>query len=316
MKKYLIHLMFLSAFVLTATVDAQTIGGANAFLFRPVGVRALGLGGSLVSDAVDASALYWNPAGLGSMTNVQLTSSISILPYDQHHNFLAVGIPVANGVTVSGGWLNYTIGNIDGRDDAGVALGEFSSADNAFLLGCGVMIPIVRNLSGVQFGVTGKYISSSVDTYSATGFGVDAGMRLFYNQFAFGASLQNIGATLSWDTESKREDEVPMAIRIGASHEFAITQLRTQYSARVVVEGAKVGDATFGFLGGVETKVVFPSPRTSFALRAGYGRDLWSGGITVEFNLERATAVGHEYAATQDYLAEQLLHHIGLHIVF
>lgn len=308
--------IFILSFLFESHSHAQTIGGANAYLFRPVGIRAIGLGGSLVSDATDPSALFWNPSGLGAMSNIQFTSSVSILPFDQYHNFVAVAVPIARGFTIGGGWLNYTIGRLDKRDEYATPLGEFTSADNAFLLGFGVSFPLSSASSSIQIGFTGKYLSSVIDHETASGIGLDGGVRFVYNQFSFGASLQNVGTSLKWDTESKRNDKVPIAFRTGVSQEFFTKQVGTTYSTRVIFEGAKFGDNSFGWIGGIELKMIIANPKTSIALRSGYGRDLWTGGISFEFNLDRSTAVGFDYAASQDYLSTSMLHNIGLHLIF
>ena len=39
-------------------------GRVDAQVFETVGVRALGIGGAFVAGADDATAIYWNPAGL------------------------------------------------------------------------------------------------------------------------------------------------------------------------------------------------------------------------------------------------------------
>ena len=53
---------------LTASAQAQTFGG--------VGTRAEGMGGAFVAVADDASAVYWNPAGIamGATFDVQFST--------------------------------------------------------------------------------------------------------------------------------------------------------------------------------------------------------------------------------------------------
>ncbi|MBU4443884.1 UPF0164 family protein, partial [bacterium] len=41
---------------------------AAQFLKIPIGTRAMGMGSAFVSVANDATALYWNPAGIAEMT--------------------------------------------------------------------------------------------------------------------------------------------------------------------------------------------------------------------------------------------------------
>jgi len=52
-------LSFLAALVFAAPASAQQI-------FETVGIRALGMGGAFVAVADDATAVYWNPAGLAT----------------------------------------------------------------------------------------------------------------------------------------------------------------------------------------------------------------------------------------------------------
>nr|HPI73656.1 hypothetical protein [bacterium] len=52
--------------------DVSGVGtGAAAFLEIGVGARAMAMGGAYTSIANDATALYWNPAGIAWMNGVQ-----------------------------------------------------------------------------------------------------------------------------------------------------------------------------------------------------------------------------------------------------
>lgn len=56
----------LGVVILVAAVSAGIPALANAQSEAPVGVRAAGMGGAFVAVADDASAVFWNPAGLAS----------------------------------------------------------------------------------------------------------------------------------------------------------------------------------------------------------------------------------------------------------
>jgi len=51
---------------------------ANAQIFESLGTRALGMGGAFAGVADDATAVYWNPAGLGSGATFDLTFGQSV----------------------------------------------------------------------------------------------------------------------------------------------------------------------------------------------------------------------------------------------
>ena len=66
MKRIIIYILFM-LIVLPMTVFGIERVGTTSFQFLKlaVGVRGIGMGNSLIAGANDASAVYWNPAGLG-----------------------------------------------------------------------------------------------------------------------------------------------------------------------------------------------------------------------------------------------------------
>ena len=72
-----IHRLFLIALLALplACASARADKYAGEFLKLGVGARALGMGGAFVGLADDASAGYWNPAGLAFMSSHQVMAS-------------------------------------------------------------------------------------------------------------------------------------------------------------------------------------------------------------------------------------------------
>ena len=58
--------------VAVGSVHAGDTKYAGEFLRLGVGARALGMGGSYVALANDASAAYWNPAGLATLQHAEM----------------------------------------------------------------------------------------------------------------------------------------------------------------------------------------------------------------------------------------------------
>ena len=85
---------------LAGTAHAQgSLGGQRAgtssatFLRIGVGARAVGMGETFVAVANDPSAIYWNPAGLGSLQRRELAISHVQWPADIAYDHLTMTVP-------------------------------------------------------------------------------------------------------------------------------------------------------------------------------------------------------------------------------
>src|SRR5688500_6111846 len=180
----LISALALSA--LTSAVNAQEGGtegtirrdfskvgaGTGTFLNLPVGARAAGMGASFVAIADDASALFWNPAGI---TQVKGTSaSYTFAPYfaGMKHQFAGVTMPISDAWSAGISALSY------GSDEIEVTTmfeqngtgATYTAQDLA--LGISIAGQLTEQFS---FGATGKFINLKLADVNESTVALDFG---------------------------------------------------------------------------------------------------------------------------------------------
>ena len=163
---------------------------AGAFLRMGVGARALGMGGAFTAIADDATASYWNPAGLTKIENIEATFMYSAnmtvdrqLNYFGYAQWLGVG-----GLGVS--WINAGMGDMEQRDPLGNLIGSEDTGDNAIMLSYGMEV------GTLSLGASAKFLHQNVmDTQSETGFGLDfGGIFNVSDNVAAGVMIRDVGS--------------------------------------------------------------------------------------------------------------------------
>jgi hypothetical protein len=180
----------LLAFLLPVSLCAQNISkvgtSAAQFLKIPVGGKAAGMGNAFVSVVDNATAVYWNPAGIASLDRLQGSLSHSSWIAGLSHDFIGIVIPVGDrsSLGISGIALQSekieqtTIEAPDGTMD--IAVG----------------ITYARAMTdNVDIGATVKYVNQRIWSESAQTFAVDFGalLRTGINDLKLGLSFQNFG---------------------------------------------------------------------------------------------------------------------------
>ncbi len=88
--------------------DRLTNTGTTAASFLEVGIgaRSMGMGGAYVAVAEDATAMYWNPAGLSRISNASGVFEQVDWIADVSFNFMGATVPLANNMGTIGLFIN------------------------------------------------------------------------------------------------------------------------------------------------------------------------------------------------------------------
>jgi hypothetical protein len=178
--------MRISAFLLALALTAFP-GPAGAQTFGGIGTRAEGMGGAFVAVADDASAIYWNPAGLATGATFDLQASAG----KGSTVFVAAALPVLG------------IGYYRTREDT--ALPTVSPSPDRQNGGSGgvrvrplttsnVGVTVVQTIvSGLVIGATTRLVSGGIEDFeSGMTVDVDAGAMVSAWDIRFGVTARNL----------------------------------------------------------------------------------------------------------------------------
>jgi hypothetical protein len=236
---------------LSAVAGAETLTGL-AFLKTGVDASSALVGEAVVSHVADASACYWNPAGLASLESAQLMVSHIESFADLRHEYGAAVQPVGRmvvGLFFNGLWTD----DIEGYDRQANPTGKFGYASYALGMAAGTRIG-----SALTSGLTVKYLNESIDAYSATGWAVDAGLQWdagsAWSAFArpsgptlhLGAAVTNVGGPVSFIDE---KIDLPLAFQGGATTTLPVAAISGK--VLLALEGRQVRDEDAALLMGV-----------------------------------------------------------------
>ncbi len=191
------------------------------------GVQALGIGGAAVSLQGGAETLYYNAAGLATLSGASFSSS-----YVSHlglASYSAFSLAFRNwGI----GFLTLGAGDISGYDATGSATGTLSYGSNAFIVGFGLRPTDLSFLPKLPFdfalGGRLKYITVASGALSGSGFAVDLAYRMSFPDMRLGPmTLGNLGFGItatnllgSVGFTGGNSETMELGLRVGASAEM------------------------------------------------------------------------------------------------
>lgn len=210
--------LLLAGLVLMASgvraINSRAGTSSFPFLKTNVGARAVGLGGAFTGLADDASALFYNPAGITYVEEkgyilgyhnyfVDLQSGfVGLIKRISEDDLLAFHI----------NYLNY--GEFIRTDATGARIGTGTFGGSSVV----VALSAARATSHYfAFGSTVKLIYEKVESYSSAGIAADLGVKYTGNRsrHTLGLSVQNLGVQLS--AFGSEKDPLPLTVRLGGS---------------------------------------------------------------------------------------------------
>jgi hypothetical protein len=191
------------------------------FLEIGVGARSAALGGAYVSLASDATATYWNPAGLLGIKRNDILGVHNAWIQDLRQEFIGVGMHRgrhAFGLSFVG---MYT-GDIEGRDDTGALDGSFGFSDNAFSLSYAFQAAKTLGLGGTVRYVRESVIGAAEGDFSLSGFSFDLGAdwQTPLRGVKMAAAFRNLGGQLSYNFDGAKSFDLPSSLQAGVSYQM------------------------------------------------------------------------------------------------
>lgn len=285
------------------SMGGQRAGTSSAqFLKIGVGARAAGLGDAFVAIADDASALYWNPAGLALLPGNQVHFTHTRWPAEIEYEFAGLTKNLA-----SLGSVGISLASLH-MDDMEVTTeyqphgtGEYFSYGD--FLGA---LSYARQLTDrFSFGISLKYIQEDLAELTTRGWVVDMGtyyrtgfksLRIAANLANFGPNLRPSGSYLGvneYGQEVTRRYEAfapPTVFRLGTAMEFLendAQKLTVCFAMNHPVDNAE--NASLGleyrFLKVLSARVgyKFNYDEEKFTLGGGLELPLWASNMRVDY---------------------------------
>jgi len=189
--------------------------GVHSNFIHGVGARALALGNAYVAVPFDASAIYWNPAGMDYIDYKNATSFYTNLPFGTNFYFLGYVHPTIISGAFGVGIVGYGGDGVDIRDGQNVEGGTGSYSEQIVYFAYGKQLP--WKISG---GVNFKIYHQNLLGNTATSVGMDLGFLYrpdFTNSLLSGLSvgmtIQNfVGPRMKAGTDV---DIFPVNVRLG-----------------------------------------------------------------------------------------------------
>ncbi len=238
----------LAALIVTGSALAQQAADperrGGAFLLLPVGARATALGQAAAADWGTTESIFWNPAGLGLLTQHEVAV---------HYASTFISDNTALAGSFSAGQLGvlgvaaYLVdyGSQDVVGGAGVPIGRISPkniellASYATAVGGGISMGVNYKLIQLRQDCTGQ--CAAFPSIAGTTHGVDFGVQYAVadsDALRLGFVIRHAGLKLQLRNESQA-DPLPTRVQVGVSYRVVLPELQgseERFDARFLID--------------------------------------------------------------------------------
>jgi hypothetical protein len=192
------------------------------FLKIGVGARPEYLGGAYVALTADATATYWNPAGLLAIERNDVQGTHNGWIQDLRQEFVGLGLHRgrhAFGLSFIGLYTE----DIEARDSQGNYDGKFGFSDHAFSLSYAFQLSQSLGLGGTARYVRESIIGAKEEDFNLSGFAFDLGATWWtpLRGVTAAAALRNLGGQVSYDLEGSQKFDLPSLLQAGLAYQHA-----------------------------------------------------------------------------------------------
>jgi hypothetical protein len=266
-----IYLLFLVLLLLPGILYGQAKVATAGAQFLEIGVsaRAVGMGEAFISVADDATAMYYNPAGLTQLYNREVVFTHIDYAADINFEFGGIAYPL------------WSLGGVLGLGVYMLDAGEIDETTYEHPTGTGrtfgakeyaVGLSYARSLTDhFSVGVTAKLIDQMYEDLRATGWAFDVGTTYDtgYRGFRISMMISNFGPDMTFLAE---EHPLPINFKFGGSINVLESDL---HRATVALEGSHPSDNLEKYSGGIEYTF-----KDMFSLRMGQKFQVDAGGFS------------------------------------
>ncbi|MGH2574105.1 MAG: type IX secretion system protein PorQ [Ignavibacteria bacterium] len=195
------------------------------FLKVDPSARASALAGAFETYTDDPNTIFYNPAGLSTITNKKVSAGFGKYLLDINFGALSYAQKYKDigwfGASIK--YFNY--GTFDYADENGNVSGTFNANDIMFSIGYSNYIYEI-----VNYGVSIKYIYSKIAEYNSSALAFDFGLLYLIpsEQINIALSVNNLGSQI--DAYNDTKEKLPLDIRVGVSKKLEHLPLRLSVS--------------------------------------------------------------------------------------
>ncbi len=192
-----IHAIILILASVSLAVSGVTKTGTTAakFLNMSVGPRTVAMGGAYAYSKDDPGAVYWNPAGIGSLTRVMGLFTQTRWIADINLNFITLAVPLNNAGVIAASVTAVTMPDMEETTEYFPEGTGNTFGAGMYAVGLSYARPLTENFI---IGATVKYVRESIANSFAQGLALDIG-TVFTTPFKgirFSTSITNFGTKM------------------------------------------------------------------------------------------------------------------------